>query len=78
LNLDDFIVAQKFDNDARIALNAMRNDPTVSYFAPSDAVWESTPAHAKIALILMYQTLTGKRFLETAKIHGTEDESVKA
>ena len=72
LNLDDFIVTHQFDNDARIAIEAMRHDPTVSYFVPGDDVWNATPEHAKIALILMYQTLTGKRFLETAKIHGPE------
>lgn len=68
LTLEDFVVNDDFEMDAAKALTAMRNDPAVSYFLPSEDVWQKTPAHAKIALILMYQTLTGKRFLAAAKV----------
>lgn len=75
LSLDDFIVTQNFETNAKAALQAMRADPAVSYFTPSDDVWEKTPAHAKVALILMYQTLTQKRLLDLSKVPATAKES---
>lgn len=68
LNLDDFIVTQNFESNAKAALQAMRADPAVSCLTPSDDVWDQTPTHARIALILMYQTLTQKPLLDLSKV----------
>lgn len=77
LSLDDLIVKQDFESNSLAALRSMRDDPAVAHFAPSDAIWEQMPRHSKIALILMYQTLTQKRFLEASKTgaHGLMAES---
>ena len=76
LTLEDFVVKDNFERDAAKALEAMREDSTVAHFVPSDAVWAQTPEHAKIALILMYQTLTGRRFIEAAQIPETQGAAV--
>ncbi|MDD5471488.1 MAG: hypothetical protein PHP05_06195 [Sideroxydans sp.] len=68
LSLDDFIVTQNFESNSLAALQSMRADPAVAYFIPSDAIWAQMPTHGKIALILMYQTLTQKRLLEVSKV----------
>lgn len=68
LNLEDFIVKETFEQDAAKALAAMREDPSVAHFIPSDEEWERTPQAGKIALVLMYQTLVGRRFLQAAQV----------
>lgn len=68
LTLEDFVVKQTFEDDARRALESMRADPSVSHFIPSDAQWNAMPPSGQAALVLMYQTLVGRRFVKAAQI----------
>lgn len=68
LNLEDFIVKETFEQDAAKAVAAMREDPSVAHFIPSDEEWARMPQAGKIALVLMYQTLVGRRFLQAAQV----------
>jgi uncharacterized protein (DUF2384 family) len=68
LNIEDFIVKESFEQDAEKALQAMREDPTVAHFIPPDSEWKKIPESGKVALVLMYQTLVGRRFLQAAHV----------
>ena len=74
LSHEDFIVKDDFQRDAAMALEAMRADPAVAHFVPSDEDWKQMPRSGQIALVLMYQTLVGRRFLRAAKVaEGTSE-----
>lgn len=69
LSSNDFVVrSDEGDRVLDLALERVRADASVGVTAVSDATWKQTPRETKVMVAHLYQQLTGKRLLPTAKL----------
>ena len=51
-----------------LVLRMMTGDKRYAFLAPSKSIWSKTPLPSKIAIAMMYQSLSNKKLLNIAKV----------
>ena len=73
IGLEDFHNEDSLPYLLQVSFIKMRNDPHWGILLPSSEIWEHSALEIKIALILMYEKLSGDMLLDKVKVGNVTD-----
>lgn len=65
---EDFVVTKDLDRQLRASWEKMKADPEWMHLAPNDDDWASTPRAVLIALVAMYERVSGQDMLSSVAV----------